>query len=104
MWDAKGGHPLMVAVSCQYRSIRGSVTTLSPAISSLRSTRCIPGAGSRMRFSTTHEIDLRITDHLRILALLLLVVADGWVMCNVTLIVIKTRSGVGICGSPLPAE
>lgn len=46
-----------------------------------------------MRFSTTHEIDLRKTDHLRILALLLLVVADGWVMCNVTLIVIKKRSG-----------
>ena len=46
-----------------------------------------------MRFSTTHEIDLRKPDHLRILALLLLVVADGWVMCNVTLIVIKKRSG-----------
>ena len=26
MWDGNGGHPLMVAVSCQYRSIRGSVT------------------------------------------------------------------------------
>ena len=49
------------------------------------------GAGSRMRFSTTHEIDLRKTDHLRILTLLLLVVADGWVMCNVTLIVITKR-------------
>ena len=52
MWDGNGGHPLMVAVSCQYRSIRGSVVTSSPAISSSRSTGCIPGAGSRMRFST----------------------------------------------------
>jgi len=42
----------MVAVSCQYRSIRESVVTSSPAISSSRSAGCISGAGSRIRFST----------------------------------------------------
>ena len=51
MWDGNGGHPLIVAVSCQYRSIRGSVVTSSPAISSSRSTGCSPGTGSRIRLT-----------------------------------------------------
>ena len=80
MWDGNGGHPLMVAVSCQYRSIRGSVVT-SAGDQLLAVHRVDPRGGLQMRFSTTHEQPRKpISEILP-------------ATCNVTLIVIKKRSG-----------